>query len=357
MANELKTISKKCNQVEIINDVGDTSQYVLEAETRDAINAALAVNRPLLIWGEPGIGKSQLAKAAARELNRVFIPFVADAHTESRDLLWSLDAVARLAEAQIQNPENPDREAVALKNFIVPGALWWALNWKNAQEFVKYLKAETEGKDANVRKGSDEGKDTNDGKDDEVKYRYQPPDYSEPASPDNGAVVLIDEIDKADPSVPNGLLEALGGSRFHPQGLERAVEVDGVRPLVIITTNNERGLPDAFIRRCLSLHLEFPESEEAQKAFLLKRAVANFKELDEDSVLLPATEMLIEDRAYAEGKKLRPLPGPAEYFDLLRGIRNLQQLNKKLDIAELMQTLRRFTYQKHPDHQREPYQV
>lgn len=323
-------IPKNCTSIEITNDVGDCSWHILEEEERDAINAALAINRPLLVWGEPGIGKSQLAKAVAKKLGRVFIPFVADAHTESRDLLWSLDSVARLAEAQIQSSQNPDRDAVALQKFIVPGALWWALNWKSAKKFVT-----TENKG---------------------KYQHQPPNYDEATSdPKNGAVVLIDEIDKADSSVPNGLLEALGSNRFHPQGLDKPVESAGVRPLVIITTNQERSLPDAFVRRCLSLHLAFPIGEQEQYTFLTKRAEINFPELDVETILKPAAEMLVNDRIYAKTKNLYPLPGQAEYFDLLRGVRHLKQHSPDVAVTRLLTQLQRFTYQKHPSYPREPY--
>lgn len=323
-------ISTDCTNIRITNDVGEDSRHILEAEERDAVNAALAVNRPLLIWGEPGIGKSQLAKAVAQELKRVFIPFVADAHTEPRDLLWSLDAVARLAEAQIQNPHCPDRDAVAVKKFIVPGVLWWALNWQSAKDFV-----------AQQTVGG---------------CQHQLPAYdASTCDPKNGVVVLIDEIDKADSSVPNGLLEALGSNRFHPQGLDKSVESGGVRPLVIITTNRERSLPDAFMRRCLSLHLAFPKSEEAQFAFLVKRGKANFPQLDVTTVLEPAADMLVADRAYADANHLRPLPGQAEYFDLLRGVHHLQQHNPNVVVADVMAQLQRFTYQKHPDYPRVPY--
>lgn len=320
-------IPDTCSKITITNDVGEEEyKHVIEKEQIDAINAAIAIGRPLLIRGEPGIGKSQLAKAAAFELGRVFIPFVADSHAESRDLLWSLDSVARLAEAQVQHGENPNREVLSLKNFIVPGPLWWALNWASAEALVS--------KNENAEGGKE--------------YRHQPPEYDENrCDPKNGCVVMIDEIDKADCSVPNGLLEALGSSRFHPQGLDKAVESAGIKPLVIITTNNERSLPDAFIRRCLAIDLSFPEKPEKQKAFLLARGEVNFSDLDLEEIRLPAAEMLIEDRAHVDGKKLKPLPGQAEYFDLLRGVRELKKAGQ--DVNQLMQQLRRFTYQKHRD--------
>lgn len=315
-----KSIPNDCKKIPVTNDVGVSFNHVLSSDQRDAINAALAIGRPLLIRGEPGIGKSQLAKAAAVQLGRVFIPFVADVHTEPRDLLWSLDTIGRLAEAQIQGAAGTNPSAVALKNFVVPGALWWAMDWESATSAI-----------------------TND----DESLRGQPPSYTVPSDPQNGCVVLIDEIDKADSSVPNGLLEVLGSNRFHPQGLDEAVESKGVKPLVIITTNNERSLPDAFIRRCLALDLTFPKDTSEQREFLKLRASENYSDLDFDTVISPAIEMLIEDRAQAKSKRLSPLPGQAEFFDLLRGVVEIKKQNSDQDIGELMKQLRRFTYQKH----------
>ena len=337
MTGSVTLLAEDLTQTEIINDIGEPIQHVFDKETKDAINAALTINRPLLIWGEPGIGKSQLAKAVAKELMRVFIPFVADSQSESRDLLWHFDAIARLAEAQIQNPENIDKDALAMQNFIIPQALWWALNWENAEGLVT------------IKKNSD-GKKT---------YRHQPPAYSGNCHPDNGAVVLIDEIDKANTSVPNGLLQALGSNRFHPQGLDRPVEAKGVPPLVIITTNDSHKLPDAFLRRCLSLHLSFPETKKQQCEFLVKRGEINFPQFvepitnlagdkEETNVLNLAANLLTDDRAYAEDNHLYPLCGQAEYFDLLRGIDELSKQNRGTP-SELIHSVRQYTFQKHPD--------
>lgn len=326
-------LDKDLTKTEIKNDVGLTSWHLFDRDMINAINAAIAIKRPLLIWGEPGIGKSQLAKAVAVELKRVFIPFVADAHTESHDLLWRFDAVARLAEAQILTP-SCDRADLAMENFIVPQALWWGINWNSAEAVVK--KGET--------------------------YRHQPPSYEkEKCSPENGVVVLIDEIDKTDSDVPNGLLEALGANRFHPQGLDCAVEANGESPLVIITTNDERSLPDAFKRRCLSLHLDFPKSEEQQRQFLRGRGAINFPQLDimitseqgeEENLLDLTANMLIEDRNYASSNHLYPLCGQAEYFDLLRGIDTLYKENQG-SYESLVNSLRPYTYRKHPDFPRD----
>jgi MoxR-like ATPase len=109
-----------------------------------AIDTALAARRALLIRGEPGTGKTQLAKAAAIALGRGFVSYVVDARTESRDLLWHFDAVARLGEAQVQGALSRDaadsatvREALAIENFVHPRPLWWAFDWQNAADQAK----------------------------------------------------------------------------------------------------------------------------------------------------------------------------------------------------------------------------
>ena len=145
----MKLLDETLKTVTIKNDVGETCCHVFDKDMINAVNAALVINRPLLIWGEPGIGKSQLARAVARELGRAFLHFVADARTESRDLLYHFDAVARLAEAQLhsqghgkdpqgtkqKNGDKTDnsknkgqcpcpKDPMAMENFIVPGHLW-----------------------------------------------------------------------------------------------------------------------------------------------------------------------------------------------------------------------------------------
>jgi len=325
MKEEMNLLPKDLTTTKITNDVGEDAVHVYEPETITAVNAALAIHRPLLVWGETGIGKSQLARAVARELKRVFIPFVCDVHTEPRDLLWHFDAVARLADAQIQGAipaEERKADTLDIENYIVPQALWWALNWDEAKKMK----------------------------------RASPPTYQSPCDPENGVVVLIDEIDKTASDVPNGLLEALGNRSFHPQGME-PVEADkaGVAPLVIVTTNGERNLPDAFIRRCLSLRLDFPADEDRQRELLVKRGRENFSEFEkiqvEDgqgkpvSLLEQAANYLIEDRKAAEARRLYPLCGQAEYFDLLRGIKKLEK-QEHGSPGELLNELRRYTYQK-----------
>ena len=286
-----------------------------------AVNAALAARRPLLVRGEPGVGKTQLAEAVAVKLERAFYPFTVDARTESHDLLWRFDAVMRLAQAQLcaalnQDPESVERE-LAVQNFIHPGPLWWAFDSESARV------ASTAG---------------------DIPMGHQNNEEREK----NGWVVLIDEIDKAESDVPNGLLEALGAGQFTPFGYEQPVTITGVPPLIIITTNEERVLPDAFVRRCLVLPLELPRRDEALIAYLKQRGQAHFGESTTDAVLLEAARQLVADRKAAEQQQLRPLPGQAEYLDLVRAVVGLAE--GEVDKQEaLLASAARFALRKHPE--------
>lgn len=231
-----------------------------------AVNLALAAKRPLLVRGEPGVGKTQLAEAAAEELKRAFYPFTINARTGSQDLLWRFDAVMRLAQAQVcglmhhQTPGFIEAE-LAIPRFIHPGPLWWAFNSEHARQA-------SPGNSTPLKQY-----------DNEVRQK-------------NSWVVLIDEIDKAESDVPNGLLEALGTVQFTPFGYEEPVMVSGVAPLIVITTSEERVLPDAFIRRCLVLHLELPSDEEALIEYLTKRGHAHFDGQTTTEVLREAARQL-----------------------------------------------------------------
>ncbi len=142
-------------------------------------------------------------------------------------------------------------------------------------------------------------------------------------------MLLIDEIDMAESEVPNGLLEALGNGRFVPLGAEQAVEATGRAPLVIITTNEERELPPAFLRRCWVLRLMLGDTRQELEKRLRERAQAHFKDLGMDverrAVLDRAVELIADQRISAEGDL--PVPGPlprpgaAECLDLLRAVR------------------------------------
>jgi len=302
--------------------------HVFDADSVLAIRSALAAKRPLLLRGEPGVGKTQLAAAAARVLGRPLVSFVVDARTEASDLLWSFDSVRRLAEAQLcgalKLSDDGIEERLSVERFLAPGPLWWGFDWDSADK-----QAERSGaRRLDVEKGCD---------------------------PARGCVVLIDEIDKADTDVPNGLLEALGAGRFKPEAGE-TVSVANHSPLVVVTTNEERALPDAFVRRCLVHRLELPG--DGLKEFLVERARVHFQRMDEhdtefigepldDDLLGTAADMLIDDR----GKATAPLPGLAEYLDLLRAVRELDGCDlTELGVKsreELLNTVAQFTIQKH----------
>lgn len=264
--------------------------HVIDRRSVVAINAALATGRPLLVRGEPGVGKSQLARAAAVQLGRRFRHHAVDASTEPRDLLYTIDAVARLAEAQLIGALGKgNRGDVAVEKFVRPGALWWAFDWGGAAAQERRAGAAV---DAELAGGSEE----------------------------RGVVLLIDEIDKADSAVPNALLDALGHRMFDVPGCGAVEMKAGERPLVVITTNEERALPDAFLRRCFVLHLGLPDDagEDAVQEALHKRGAAHFPGC-EPEILAHAAALIAGRRSMMQRERVPP-PGVAEYIDLIDAV-------------------------------------
>ena len=296
------------------------SVHIIDEASILAINAALATGRPLLVRGEPGTGKSQLARAAAEALKRTFVSHAVDSRTETRDLLWSVDAVARLAEAQMmgaltKQDENALRDRLKILNFVQPGPLWWAFDWSDAAKQAEAVRT-------TILKPRD-------------KWKVE-----------DGVVVLIDEIDKADPSVPNALLDALGHGRFEAPGRPPVVMQSACLPLVVITTNEERALPDAFLRRCLVLHLSLPPQRDKLISVLVQRGRAHFSTAKcADAVLVKAAELLANDRGTLRNSDLCP-PGLAEYIDLLRAV--VEQKTAEADQCALLEKIAKFALEKHP---------
>ncbi|NQV28870.1 MAG: MoxR family ATPase [Rhodopirellula sp.] len=294
--------------------------HVFDRRSVQAVRAAWAARRPLLIRGEPGVGKTQLAAAVAKASGRVLVSYVVDSRTESRDLLWEFDAVMRLAEAQLAGNSGGkvDRSTLAIEKFVRPGPVWWAFNWKSAEE-------QADASNSPV------------------------PVVEQGTSSDSGCVLLIDEIDKAESDVPNGLLEALGAGQFTPFGRQTPVIADGEPPVVIITTNEERALPDAFLRRCLVLKLRLPKSEPKLKKLLIERGKAHFRDRDDlpdasDELLDKAAQLLVKDRQDAIAASLRPFPGQAEFLDLVRAALELESDETRR--LELLDSVAGFAFRK-----------
>jgi MoxR-like ATPase len=289
---------------------------VFDEASVHALMAAEAAERPLLIRGEPGTGKSQLARAAAEATGRLFLSAVVNARTECQDLQWQFDAVARLGEAQALAHCNVDEipRRINPLRFLSPGPLWWVFDWASAQDQYELC-------------------------DHRLELAPIPPDGWVATQ---GSVLLIDEIDKADTDLPNGLLETLGNGDFAVPYLGASVRQsqDCPPPLVIITTNEERELPAAFLRRCLVLQLSLPEADDELLDFLCRRGEVHFGKCCADTVRHQAGKLLLEDRKAANAQGLFP-PGQAEYLDLLRAVCKLghdedEQINWLAKIGEFV---------------------
>lgn len=252
-------------------DQRDNADYVYTEEITLAVNVALAAARPLLIRGAAGSGKSSLGEDIARRMGWDFYVEVISSRTQARDLCWTFNAVQRLRDAQAHLPV--DRAEV----YVRPGILWRALDPYSAGAYVP---------------------------------------GSQPA-PREGAVVLLDEIDKADPDTPNDLLVPLGSGTFHVTDLGRDISRQRpLRPLFLVTTNNERELSKAFMRRCVVLHLPEPDRE-----WLAAVAAAHYGP-GERALYLQVADYVMEVRKQAEAAGERP-PSTAEFLDALQACREL----------------------------------
>jgi MoxR-like ATPase len=274
-----------------------SSVHVLDADTVAALRAAEAAGRPLLLRGLPGTGKSQTARAAAAVAKRLFVSVVIDGRTEAQDLQWSYDAVARLSDAHAQGTEAKDAG-----HYVTPGPLWWAYDWASAEPQWEKRKQ---------------------GEKPQVPAGWQP---------EQGAVLLMDEIDKADPDLPNAFLEVLGNQGFSVPLLGQTVVRGKTPPLVIITTNEERDLPDAFLRRCF-VHVLKPTTDlvDMGRRHLARCGLPAF-----DSVLTEAAGLIEQDRAKARELQIYA-PGLAEYLDLVIAVATLEAKEAAQD-ALLKQT-------------------
>jgi MoxR-like ATPase len=269
------------------------SVHRFDAETVAALRAAEAAGRPLLIRGEPGTGKSQTAHAAAAVAARLLLAVVIDGRSEAQDLLWHFDAVGRLSDAQLGG-QGGGRGALEPGHYVSPGPLWWAYDWDSAERQWQ------------------------------LRRLGEPPPRPPGWEADSGTVLLIDEIDKADPDLPNAFLELLGNRGFTVPYLGERVVRSACPPLVVITTNEERELPSAFLRRCLVLTLRLPA---ALRAWLIDLGRLHLTHLGlgartHEDILSAAADQLIADRAEAQHNQ-RYAPGLAEYLDLVIALARL----------------------------------
>ncbi|MGM9484016.1 AAA family ATPase [Roseateles sp. NT4] len=186
-----------------------SDQYVATADLMLAVNAAATLQRPLLIKGEPGTGKTMLAEEVASALGMPLLQWHIKSTTKAQQGLYEYDAVSRLRDSQLAGIEGSDR-VKNIENYIVKGVLWQAFE------------------------------------------------------ADQPVVLLIDEIDKADIEFPNDLLREIDRMEFYVYETRQLVKARH-RPLVFITSNNEKELPDAFLRRCFFHYIKFPDAETMKK--------------------------------------------------------------------------------------------
>ncbi|UTH43146.1 AAA family ATPase [Loktanella salsilacus] len=226
-----------------------TDAYVATDDLTMAVNAAITLQRPLLVKGEPGTGKTELARQVSAALNMPMIEWHIKSTTRAQQGLYEYDAVSRLRDSQLGDERVND-----VANYIKRGKLWQAFT---AEE---------------------------------------------------RSVLLIDEIDKADIEFPNDLLQELDRMEFHVYETGETVRA-AVRPIVIITSNNEKELPDAFLRRCFFHYIRFPDID------TMRKIVAVHHPGIKDALLTTALTQFYELRDTAGLKKK---PSTSEVLDWLK---------------------------------------
>lgn len=216
-----------------------TKTYIASDGLKVAVNASITLQKPLIVKGEPGTGKTLLAEEIAQSLGKKLISWNVKSTTTAQQGLYEYDAVSRLRDSQLGDEKVND-----IANYIVKGKLWEAFD------------------------------------------------------SDEQIILLIDEIDKADIEFPNDLLQELDKMEFYCYELKKVVQAK-IRPIIIITSNNEKELPDAFLRRCLFHYISFPDRE------TLKTIIdVHYDNLEE--TLIASAMRVFYDLRNTRGLKKRP---------------------------------------------------
>lgn len=227
----------------------NSRSYVVSKELATAVNAAVTLEKPLLLKGEPGTGKTRLAEELADALSTELLTWSIKSTTKAQQGLYEYDAVSRLRDSQLGSDKVHD-----ISNYIRPGKLWQAF------------------------------------------------------TADRRPVLLIDEIDKADVEFPNDLLHELDQMAFHVYETGEQVKAR-VRPIVLITSNNEKALPDAFLRRCFFHYIQFPD-----EATLKQIVDVHYPDIQKE--LIDTALSLFFDLREVPGLKKKP--STSELLDWLR---------------------------------------
>ena len=266
----------------------NTENYITTEDLEMAVNAAINLEKPLLVKGEPGTGKTELAKQVAKKLGLKLFEWNIKSTTKAHQGLYEYDAVSRLRDSQLG-----DKKVNDIKNYIKKGTIWSAFSSKEK------------------------------------------------------AVLLIDEIDKADIEFPNDLLHELDKMKFLVYETGEVISAKK-RPIVIITSNNEKELPDAFLRRCFFHYIQFPDHETLSKIInvhfpdikktLLQSALEIFFDIREVPGLKkkPSTSeildwiklLLVEDISVTDLKKEPKDMLPILYGALLKNEQDVQLFEK-----------------------------
>ncbi|MCZ2290561.1 MAG: MoxR family ATPase [Burkholderiales bacterium] len=258
-----------------------SDHYVATQDLMLAVNAAVTLQRPLLVKGEPGTGKTMLAEEVATAMKMPLLQWHIKSTTKAQQGLYEYDAVSRLRDSQLADPESADKVR-DIRNYIVQGVLWQAFT---AEQPV---------------------------------------------------VLLIDEIDKADIEFPNDLLRELDRMEFYVYETRELVRARH-RPIVFITSNNEKELPDAFLRRCFFHYIKFPDAETMQRI-----VDVHFPGLKKD--LLSAALKTFYDVRNLPGLKKKP--STSELLDWLKllvaediPLQALQSKDEKVSVPPLVGAL------------------